>query len=69
MSESAYEIRLKNAKKEASTVIVREPIPGDWEMVSSSLPFTKPASGTAEFKVAVPAEGETVLTYRVRVKW
>ena len=69
VSESAYEIRLKNAKKEAATVTVREPIPGDWEMVSSSLPFTKPASGTAEFKVPVPAEGETVLTYRVRVKW
>ncbi|MBS1766760.1 MAG: DUF4139 domain-containing protein [Acidobacteria bacterium] len=69
VSESAYEIRLKNAKKEAATVIVREPIPGDWEMVSSSLPFTKPASGTAEFKVPVPAEGEAVLTYRVRVKW
>lgn len=69
VSESAFEIRLKNAKKEAQTVLVREPIPGDWEMVSSSLPFTKPASGTAEFKVPVPAEGETVLTYRVRVKW
>lgn len=69
MTESAYEIRLKNAKKETATVLVREPIPGDWEMVSSSLPYTKPASGTAEFKVAVPAEGETVLTYRVRVKW
>lgn len=69
VSESAFEIRLKNAKKEAQTVIVREPIPGDWDMVSSSLPFTKPASGTAEFKVPVPAEGETVLTYRVRVKW
>ncbi|HXC16885.1 MAG TPA: DUF4139 domain-containing protein [Holophagaceae bacterium] len=69
ITESAYEIRLKNAKKNAATVIVREPVPGDWEMVSSSLPYTKPASGTAEFKVAVPAEGETVLTYRVRVKW
>ncbi len=69
VSESAYEIRLKNAKKDAQTVIVREPVPGDWEMVSSSLPYTKPASGTAEFKVPVPGEGETVLTYRVRVKW
>ena len=67
--ESAFEIKLKNAKKDAATVIVREPMPGDWEMVSSSLPYTKPASGTAEFKVPVPAEGETVLTYRVRVKF
>ena len=69
VTESAYEIRLKNAKQEATTVIVREPMPGDWEILSSSLPWTKAASGTAEFKVPVPAGGETVLTYRVRVKW
>ena len=69
ITESAYEIRLKNAKKEPITVIVREPMPGDWDILSSSLPYTKAASGTAEFKVPVASEGETVLTYRVRVKW
>lgn len=69
LTESAYEIRLKNAKDAPATVIVREPIPGDWTVLSSSLPFTKPASGVAEFKVPVPAGGETVLTYRVRVAW
>jgi len=67
--ESAYEIVLKNAKPEAVTVTVREPMPGDWTMVSESLPHTKAASGTAEWQVRVPAEGKTTLSYRVRVKY
>ena len=67
--ESAYEIVLKNAKPEAVTVMVREPMPGDWTMVSESQPHTKAASGTAEWKVSVPAEGKTTLSYRVRVRY
>jgi len=67
--ESAYEVVLKNAKQEAVTVTVREPMPGDWTMVSASQPHTKAASGTAEWQVKVPAEGKTTLTYRVRVRY
>lgn len=67
--ESAYEIVLKNAKQQAVTVTVREPVPGDWTMVSESLPHTRPASGTAEWQVRVPAGGKTTLSYRVRVRY
>src|SRR5258706_1751378 len=37
LAESAYEIVLKNAKKEAATVVLREPVPGDWTMLEQSL--------------------------------
>ncbi len=67
--ESAFEIELKNAKKEPVTVSVLEPMPGDWEVLQSSHPYLKEAAGTARFKVTVPAEGSATLTYRVRVKW
>lgn len=67
--ETAYQITLRNAKKEAVSVQVREPIPGEWAMLSESLPHTKLSAGMVEWKVAVPAEGEAVLTYRVRVKY
>jgi hypothetical protein len=67
--ESAYEIVLKNAKPEAVSVTVREPMPGDWTMLSESHAHIKAASGTAEWKVVVPAEGQTTLTYRVRVRY
>jgi hypothetical protein len=67
--ETAYQIILKNAKKEAVTVIIREPVPGDWTMVSESQPHTKASSGVVEWKVSVPAEGKATLIYRVRVKY
>src|SRR5574339_392995 len=63
--ESAYEIVLRNAKKEAVSVVVREPVPGDWTMLEQSQVHTKVAAGTAEWKVRVPAEGSTTLRYRV----
>jgi hypothetical protein len=67
--ESAYEIVLRNAKKEPVTVTVREPVPGDWRMLASSHPHTKAAAGTAEWRVSVPAEGETRLSWRVQIRY
>jgi hypothetical protein len=67
--ETAFQVDLKNAKKEAVTVNVLEPIYGDWEIIDKSHPFTKEAAGTARFLVNVPAEGSATLTYRVRTKW
>ncbi len=67
--ESAYEIVLRNAKKEAATVVVREPVPGDWTMLEQSHRHAKVASGTAEWRVPVPAEGSTTLRYRVLVRY
>ncbi len=66
--ETAYRLVLKNAKKEAVTVVVREPVPGDWTMISESQPHTKAASGIAEWKIRVPADGESTLIYRVRAR-
>jgi hypothetical protein len=67
--ESAYEIVLKNAKKEAATVVVREPVPGDWTMLEESHRHAKVAAGTAEWQLKVPAEGSTTLRYRVLVRY
>ena len=67
--ESAYEIVLKNAKKEAVTVKVQEPIPGDWKILQSNHPQHKADSNTAEWQITIPAEGKTTLNYRVQVKY
>ena len=69
MYESAYEIVLRNAKKEAVTVVVREPVPADWTMLEETQKHAKVASGTAEWHVKVPAEGRTDLKYRVLVRY
>lgn len=67
--ESAFEIELKNAKKERVTVTVQEPIPADWHIINESQTSTKASSNTAVWKIDIPAEGMTKLTYRVQVKY
>ena len=67
--ESSYEIKIKNAKPEAVTVVVREPIPGDWKMVEETHSSKKVAAGTAEWEIKVPAEGDTTLEYTVLVRY
>jgi hypothetical protein len=67
--ESAYEIVIKNAKSEAVTVKVQEPIPGDWIILDESHKHTKATSNTAVWEIKIPAEGKTTLTYRVQVRY
>ncbi|MCM2289938.1 MAG: DUF4139 domain-containing protein [Sulfuritalea sp.] len=67
--ESAWRIELRNAKDEAVTVKVQEPMPGDWEMLQESHKHSKESARAASWNVAVPAGGAAVLDYTVRVKW
>jgi hypothetical protein len=67
--ESAYELTVRNAKREKIVIKVVEPIAGDWQMVSESQPHKKETANTAVWQLAVPAEGKTVLTWRVRVRY
>ena len=66
--EYAYEIKIRNHKYEAVTVIVDEPIGGDWEMLATSHKAERAAAFAARFRVPVNKDGEAVLAYRVRVK-
>jgi len=65
--ESAYEIRLANAKDAPQDVEVIEPLPGEWSILDESQPHRKTSSSTATWTVRVPADGSTTLTYRARV--
>jgi hypothetical protein len=69
MFESAYEMVLKNAKKEPVLVTVQEPMPGDWQILSESQTHTKGASNTVVWSVLVPAEGSSKLAYRALVRY
>jgi hypothetical protein len=67
--ESAYEIKIRNHKETDVTVDIVEPMPGDWEMREKSQDFVKKDARTAVFTVAVPKDGEAVVTYRVVVSY
>ncbi|HET7842064.1 MAG TPA: DUF4139 domain-containing protein [Terriglobia bacterium] len=67
--EMAFEVSLRNHKDSLITVLVNEPIGGDWTMVDSNFKYTKTEAFAAQFTVPVAANGESVLKYRVRVRW
>lgn len=64
-----YRVTVKSAKDSVVTVEVLEERGGEWAVLSSSLPAEKLSSTRTRFRVRVPAKGEAVLTYRVRVVW
>lgn len=67
--EYAYEIKIRNHKDGPVSVIVNEPIGGDWEMISSTFEAKKTAAFAAQFNVPVAKDGEATLSYRVRVRY
>jgi len=69
MSESSYRIELRNAKDQAVTVQVREPVPGDWEITQESLRHRREPAGMATWEMTVPAGGAAVLDYTARIRW
>lgn len=67
--EMEFEITLRNHKDTPVNVEVNEPIGGDWEMLSSTFPSKKTEAFAAQFEVPVKPNGESVLKYRIRVRW
>lgn len=66
--ESAWRIDLVNRSDERVVVQVIEQIQGDWEILESSHDAERLSASRVRFDVAVPADGEASLTYRVRVR-
>jgi hypothetical protein len=67
--EIEWEIALRNHKKDEQTVTVIEPVPGDWQVLSSSHPHEKVEAHTLKYELSVPGEGAVKLTYRVRTRF
>ena len=67
--EAAYEVSLRNHKKEGVTVRVVEPIPGEWKILETSHAWEKEDSRTAVFPVTVGPDQEVKLAYRVRMRF
>jgi hypothetical protein len=70
--EESYEITIRNQKpKDAVQVRVVEHLyrSSDWEITAESAPHAKLDSQSVEWKLDVPAGGESKLTYTVRYRW
>jgi hypothetical protein len=67
--EVEWEISLRNHKKDAQTVTVIEPVPGDWQVMASTHAWEKPEAHTLKFQIPVAKEAASKLTYRVRLRF
>lgn len=66
---TGFEVTINNGKSEQVTVTIREPIPGAWQITSSSHDHTKVSSHQAEWEITIPAESKQTLRYEVDVKF
>ena len=67
--EVAFEVSLRNHKNEDIKVLVEEPIPGDWEMLSNTHPYEKVSARLIRFDVPVGKDKEVKVRYRIRFKY
>ena len=67
--EVAFEVSLRNHKKEDINVLVEEPIPGDWEMLSNTHPYEKLQANLIRFDVPVAKDKEVKVKYRIRFRY
>ena len=67
--EVAFEVSLRNHKKEDIEVWVEEPIPGDWQMLSNTHPFEKVQANLIRFRVPVPKNQEVKVKYRIQFRY
>lgn len=69
--EETFEIRVRNRKQERADVVVREYLYrwSNWAVVAGSHDHDKRDAQTIDFPVAIPADGEAVVTYTVRYSW
>jgi hypothetical protein len=69
LAEFEFQITLRNHKDGPVSVEVREPVGGDWNVVSENYKSTKLDATTIGFTIPVEKDGSATLDYRVRVKW
>jgi hypothetical protein len=67
--EVAFEVSLRNHKKEDIRVLVEEPIPGDWEMLSNTHSYEKLSAHLIRFDVPVARDKEVKVKYRIRFRY
>lgn len=55
---AAWELTLKNGKKQAQQVVLQEQIPGKWKVEAASQKWTKAQAGVLQFVIDVPPSRE-----------
>lgn len=66
-AEVAVRLTLRNRTDDDTRVQIREPLPGSWKVLESSLEAERVNARTLGFTATVPAKGAVDVTYRVQL--
>ncbi len=69
VTEYTVEFTLHNSRARPTETSVIESFAGNWEILSSTIPYTKCSSQNVEFTPTVPAKGTLSFRYTVRQSW
>jgi hypothetical protein len=67
--EAAFEVTLRNRKSENIRVLIEEPIPGSWEMISHTHSYEKIQANLIRFIAPVAKGQEVKVRYKVRIRY
>ena len=69
--DDSFEVSVRNRKKEAATVVVREYLYrwSSWEISAKNHAFEKRDAQTIDFPLEIAANGEAKLNYTVHYHW
>ncbi|WP_420555008.1 DUF4139 domain-containing protein [Neptuniibacter marinus] len=62
------ELRITNSRSTPADLVMTANFPLVWEMESSNIEFEKVLGGSAQWKIKVPAKGEKVLRFHVKME-
>lgn len=69
-AQMTVEVKLRNRKTEAATVVVRETTePVDWKLLAQSQPHARKDARTFEFNVTLAPGEEKTVTYTIELNW
>ncbi len=66
--EAGYTLTFKNATDKPVKATYRQSFPNQWSIADSPIPYRTTSARQAEWTIDIPAKGQTVLNYTVRVK-
>ena len=69
--DESFEVSVRNRKKEAATVVVREYLYrwSSWDVTAKNRDFVKRDAQTIDFPLDIAADGEAKVTYTVHYHW
>ena len=66
-SQAEFELKISNAKSEPVVVRYKQYLPNNWRILSESLKSQKESSNEIYWDIAIDAESESVLTFKVAI--